>query len=114
MDSKDISRDIKNFDRKSWNEVAEEICYEGVKQKFLQNQHLLEALLKTGEKTLVESSYDDVWGTGIPLSNNSCLVKENWKSTGILGRMLMNIRDSIITSEENSMEGDDPGGDTQC
>ena len=77
MDSKDISRDINNFDRKSWNEVAEELCYEGVKQKFLQNQHLLEELLKTGEKTLVELSYDDVWGTGIPLSNRNCLVKEN-------------------------------------
>ena len=113
MDSKDISRDIKNFDRKSWNEVAEEICYEGVKQKFLQNQHLLEALVKTGEKTLIESSYDDVWGTGVPLSNKSCLVKENWKSTGILGRILMNIRDSINNNEENSMEGDDTCGETQ-
>ena len=112
MESKDISRDINNFDRKSWNEVAEEICYEGVKQKFLQNQHLLEELLKTGEKILVESSYDDVWGTGVPLSHKNCLVKESWKSIGILGRMLMNIRDSITNIEENSMEGDETGGDT--
>ena len=85
MDSKETARDINNFDGKSWNEVTEELCYEGVKQKFLQNQHLLDELLQTGNKTLVESSYDDVWGTGIPLSNRNCLVKEQWKSFGILG-----------------------------
>ena len=68
---------------------------EGVKQKFLQNQHLLDELLQTGNKTLVESSYDDVWETGIPLSNRNCLVKEQWKSFGIIGRILMNIRESV-------------------
>ena len=57
MDSKEKARDINNFDRKSWNEVAEELCYEGVKQRFLQNQYLLDELLQTGNKTLVESSY---------------------------------------------------------
>ena len=34
MDSKETAWDINNFDRQSWNEVAEELCYEGVKQKF--------------------------------------------------------------------------------
>ena len=60
MDSKETSRGINNFDRKAWNNVAEELWYEGVRQKFLQNQHLLDELLRTGNKTLVESSYDDV------------------------------------------------------
>ena len=94
MDSKETSRDINNFDRKAWNNVAEELCYEGVRQKFLQNQHLLDELLRTGNKTLVESSYDDVWGTGVPLSNRNCLIKEQWKSIGILGNILMSVRES--------------------
>ena len=93
-----------NFDRKSWNEVAEELCYEGVRQKFLQNQHLLDELLQTGNKTLVESSYDDVWGTGIPLSNRNCLVKEQWKSFRILGRILMNIRESVNSGDTQNMD----------
>ena len=105
MDSKETARDINNFDRKSWNEVAEELCYEGVRQKFLQNQHLLDELLQTANKTLVESSYDDVWGTGIPLSNRNCLVKEQWKSFGILGRILMNIRESV--NSEDTQNTDD-------
>ena len=105
MDSKETSRDINNFDRKAWNDVAEELCYEGVRQKFLQNQHLLDELLQTGNKTLVESSYDDVWGTGIPLSNKNCHVKEQWKSFGILGRILMNIRKSA--SNDDTLNPDD-------
>ena len=105
MDSKETSRDINNFDRKEWNEIAEELCYDGVKEKFLQSQYLMDALLKTGNKTLVESSYDDVWGTGIPLSNRNCLVKEQWKSFGILGRILMNIRESANNKEMQT--GDD-------
>ena len=104
MDSKETARDINNFDRKSWNEVAEELCHEGARQKFLQNQHLLDELLQTGNKTLVESSYDDVWGTGIPLSNRNCLVKEQWKSFGILGRILMNIRESVKSEDTQNMD----------
>ena len=107
MDSKETARDINNFDRRLWNEVAEELCYEGVKQKFLQNQHLLDELQKNWNKTLVESSYDDVWGTGIPLSNRNCLVKEQWKSFGILGRTLMNIRESVNNEETQNTDETD-------
>ena len=71
----------------------------------MQNQHLLYELLQTGNKTLVESKYDDVWGTGIPLSNRNCLVKEQWKSFGILGRILMNIRESV--NNEDTQNTDD-------
>ena len=76
-----------------------------MRQKFLQNQHLLNELLQTGNKILVESSYDDVWGTGISLSNRNCLVKEQWKSFGILGRILMNIRESA--SKDDTINNDD-------
>ena len=104
MESKETARDINNFNRRAWNDVAEELCHEGIKQKFMQNQHLLEELLKTGDKTLVESSYDDVWGRGIPLSNRNCLVKEQWKSRGILGRILMNIREYANKEETENMD----------
>ena len=43
-------------------------CYNGLKQKFEQNPHLKDALLETGNKILVEASYDDILGTGIPLA----------------------------------------------
>ena len=50
------------------------------------------ALLNTGTKNIVESSYDDLWGTGIPLSDPSALDEDKWKTVGLLGKMLMSIR----------------------
>ena len=50
------------------------------------------ALLNTGTKKLVESSYNDLWGTGIPMSNPNALDEMKWKSSGLLGKILMSIR----------------------
>ena len=91
LECKNITRDIRDFNRANWNSSAKEQCSEGIKQKFLQNPHLMQLLTATGEKTIVESSYDDIWGTGLPLSDPDCLTKSKWKSIGILGRTLMNI-----------------------
>ena len=91
LECKNIARDIRDFNRANWNSAAEEQCSEGIKQKFLQNPHLMQLLTATGKKTIVESSYDDIWGTGLPLSDSGCLDRSKWKSTGILGRTLMNI-----------------------
>ena len=66
------------------------------------------ALLNTGTKNLVESSYDDLWGTGIPLSDPSALDEARWKTVGLLGKMLMSIRseklDIISGNDEASTE----------
>ena len=98
LECKNIARDIRDFNRANWNSSAEEQCSEGIKQKFLQNPHLMQLLTATGEKTIVESSYDDIWGTGLPLSDPNCLTKSKWKSIGILGRTLMNIRELLSST----------------
>ena len=96
MDSKEISRDITNFNKREWSKVAEELCLPGIRAKFFQNPGLMAALLNTGNMNLVESSYDDLWGTGIPLSDPSALNETQWKSIGLLGKMLMVIRSEKI------------------
>ena len=90
-DCKEVSRDITNLDRKGWVESAESLCFKGIQANILQNDHLMERLLDTGEKTLVEASYDETWGTGQHLGSRDCLTKSKWKSIGILGRILMRI-----------------------
>ena len=66
------------------------------------------ALLNTGNKNLVESSYDDLWGTGIPLSDPSALDETRWKTVGLLRKMLMSVRSEkfgiISGNNEASME----------
>ena len=86
--------DIANFNKDEWNKLTENLCYEGIRQKFMQNLHLRNYLLDTGTKTLVEASYDNVLGTGKPLGSEDSLNPTKWKSTGILGRILMKIRDT--------------------
>ena len=78
------------------SKVAEELCLPGIRAKFFQNPGLMAALLNTGNRKLVESSYDNLWGTGIPLSDPSALDETQWKSIGLLGKMLMVIRSEKI------------------
>ena len=53
--------------------------------------------------TLVEASHDNVWGTGIPLSDINCLNRKHWKNIGILGEILMDIRKESLHSPSNIM-----------
>ena len=103
-DCKEASRDIVNIDRKGWLDSAESLCFDGIQAKFVQNNHLMEKLLDTGEKTLVEASYDEAWGTGQHLGSKDCLIRSKWKSVGILGRILMKIRSE---AQKPSMEAPD-------
>ena len=49
---------------------------------------------KTGNKTIVESARDHLWGTGVPLSDPDCLNTTKWTTQGILGELLEEIRDN--------------------
>ena len=50
MDSKETARDINNFDRKSWNEVAEELITST-------DNHVPEKTLKLGRKSLIRDPW---------------------------------------------------------
>ena len=91
LESKLLVRDIAGYDERKWKEVAYQECYRGLCEKFEQNENLKKVLMDTGTKTLVESSYDQVWGTGIPLNDPACLDKTKWYNPGILSRILMDI-----------------------
>ena len=78
QDCKEIVQDINNFDKKEWSSVAEHLCEPGISQKFLQNRKLMTILLETENKTLVESSFDDIWGTGIHIASRDALTRDKW------------------------------------
>ena len=58
--------------------------------------------MNTGNKTLVESSYDKIWGTGIPLSDPACLDRTKWYNPGIMSKLLMDIRQEVIQGHAES------------
>ena len=58
--------------------------------------------MDTGTKTLIEASFNDDWGTGVPLGHGDCLNTAKWKTEGILGCILMKIQEEVTNS--NNME----------
>ena len=91
-----LSTNIQNYHHEEWKKVAKTLCLPGIAAKFGSSIRLSEALKNTGHKTLVESCYDQFWGTGVPLRDKECLNKEKWTNVGILGEMLMDIRDNHL------------------
>ena len=116
QDCKEIARDINNFDKRKWTTVAECLCKAGIYQKFLQNRDLLATLLDTGNKTLIEASFDDIWGTGIHIASRDALIRSKWRGIGLLGKILMRVQDSqkesTLIVEDTVMNTDDAISDT--
>ena len=92
MECKCLSYQINGVDAECWRNEGYDICYEGIKQKFLQNEALLARQKSTTPKILAEAMPDRLWGTGIGLHDKNALEMNNWTSRGWLSRMLFNIR----------------------
>ena len=103
LECKRLAREIVNYNEDNWRMVAKNMCFEGLKEKFAQNPSLVETLLKTDNKTLVECSFDRIWGNGVPLGDRSCMDRQKWYNVGILGEMLMEIR-SQLRNQMTEME----------
>ena len=107
QDCKEVAHDINNFNKRKWITVAERLCEPGIQQKFLQNRNLLVTLLDTNNKTLVKASFDDIWRTGIHISSRDALIRSKWQGIGLLGKILMRVRDnqkeSSLPAEETDM-----------
>ena len=84
--------------------VAKNRCQDGLRAKFVQNPHLLWVLLSTGNKLIVKSSKDNIWGTGIPLYRWDCLQRKYWSGNGLLGELLMEIHDSCKETTEMDIQ----------
>ena len=87
-------------DNPYWEDCAKEKCKPGIVAKFQQNRPLLNTLLGTRDKRLMECSYDQLWGTGIPLHYDNWL--KSVTDTGILGEILMEIRNESFIHSSNS------------
>ena len=94
LECKQMASNVLKFSPSEWNSKAKELCKPGIKCKFQQNPTLATALLETGDKMLVESCYDKVWGTGKPLFEENCL-EVSKQNQGILGEILCEIRSEL-------------------
>ena len=95
-----LGKEINNCDTTKWNSVAEEICYPGILCKFKQNQGLANFLKNTGDRTILECCYDNIWGNGIPLSDPNCINPSKYTNQGIMGSILERVRTDLRTRSD--------------
>ncbi|KAI0365849.1 DUF1768-domain-containing protein, partial [Pilatotrama ljubarskyi] len=89
---KALGRKVQEFDDATWVRERERIVLEGTLLKFRQHPGLLQKLLETGERELVEASpRDRIWGIGYGKARAAEVGREKW-GTNLLGRALMEAR----------------------
>ena len=96
-EQKALGRKVKNFNEGVWNGVAKQIVYSGNRFKFTQNKRLLDQLLQSAPKTLVEASpYDKIWGIGLAEDDKRAQDRSTWQGKNWLGEVLTNLRNDLL------------------
>ena len=94
---KTLGRKVSNYDDHIWNGVRQVIIYEGLLQKFLQNEELKNQLLSTKDAILAECAVKDtIWGIGLSMKDENRFDKSKWIGTNLLGYTLMLVRKQIL------------------
>ena len=93
---KRLGYQISRFDVSRWKSEGYSLCFDGIREKFVQNPVLLQMLKTTTPKIIVEVSADKLWGTGIPLRDNNALKLEKWYNTRWMSTIVCTIRDESI------------------
>ena len=96
MTIKKLGRKVRNFNAYVWKKNCHQIVKRGNLAKFSQNQKLLEYLLGTGDKILVEASpKDTIWGIGLAEDASEASNPRLWQGENLLGFALMEVRDML-------------------
>ena len=95
-EQKAFGRKVKNFEPAKWEEIAYDTVVRGSIAKFKQNPNLLEILLNTENREIVEASAEDtIWGIGLSPWDPLRFDKKNWKGTNLLGEAIMDAREEL-------------------
>lgn len=93
---KKYGREIRGFDPVLWDEHKFDIVVEGNRLKFGQNSKLLERLLQTSNKTIVEAAPNDrVWGIGLTAQQAVKVPENKWPGQNLLGKALVVVRNEL-------------------
>lgn len=93
---KELGRSVTNYDDKLWSGIRQIIVYEGLYQKFSQNEELKSPLKNTKDSILAECAVNDlIWGIGLSMTDPNRFDPNKWKGKNLLGYTLMMVRDNI-------------------
>jgi ribA/ribD-fused uncharacterized protein len=90
---KALGREVQGFDEDVWERERLPMMIRGCYLKFSQNESMREALLATGNRTIVEASpVDAIWGIGLAEDDPRALDPTSWQGRNLLGQALMEVR----------------------
>ena len=93
---KALGRLVTGYDDNIWGGIRQVVVYEGLLEKFRQNDELKDKLLKTGNSVLAECAVKDtIWGIGLSMKNPDRLEMTKWKGKNLLGYTLMIVRERL-------------------
>lgn len=90
---KALGRMVKNYNDVMWNGMRQIIVYEGLLEKFRQNDSLKNKLLATQQDILAECAVQDkIWGIGLSMKDDRRFNMDKWQGQNLLGFCLMRVR----------------------
>lgn len=96
QEQKRLGRNVKDFDIAKWEIEREDAMYQGVYNKFSQNQKLKNLLLKYKDHKFVEASpYDRIWGIGMREDAFGVTNEKHWLGLNLLGKIIDKVRDEL-------------------
>ena len=97
---KRLGRLVNNYNDHIWNGVRQIAVFEGLYEKFAQNEELKKQLLTTGEALLAECAVKDrVWGIGMSMSDPDRFNQKKWNGENLLGYSLMMVRQKLRSAQ---------------
>ncbi|WP_085833689.1 NADAR family protein [Clostridium merdae] len=93
---KSLGRSVRNYEDVVWSGVRQIIVYEGLIEKFVQNNELKGLLLATKQHILAECAVQDrIWGIGLSMTDEKRFDRNAWRGQNLLGFSLMKVRERL-------------------
>ena len=93
---KALGRKVSGYVDNIWSGIRQVTVYQGLLEKFSQNDELKDKLLKTGNSVLAECAVKDtIWGIGLSMRDPDRFEITKWKGKNLLGYTLMMVRERI-------------------
>lgn len=95
---KAFGRAVQGFDKERWDNACYEIVVRGSVEKFRQNPELMDFLVGTKNRILVDASpRDRIWGIGMGKQNPDAENPMKWRGTNLLGFALSEARNRLMS-----------------